>query len=188
MRQLTDRYKKNLGGNFGNFIMNTMLIEKLIVNPSEETTELLYDNHSEVFWVDWREEDSTIIEYCENIIKTRSLDYSWMGKKLNIQYKDLSREVPLTYSDKDRHITLMAINNILKSDYEVRMVWDSDGSDTVAFTILSISTWNTLEEKFGAEAVSKAFLKLTSDLNVFTDSLAKHRPGLLPSKPWWKFW
>jgi len=82
----------------------------------------------------------------------------------------------------------MAINNILKSDYEVRMVWDSDGSDTVAFTILSISTWNTLEEKFGAEAVSKAFLKLTSDLNVFTDSLAKHRPGLLPSKPWWKFW
>jgi len=56
--------------------MNTMLIEKLIVNPSEETTELLYDNHSEVFWVDWREEDSTIIEYCENIIKTRSLDYS----------------------------------------------------------------------------------------------------------------
>jgi len=164
------------------------LIEKLIVEPSEETTELLFEDESLVFWVDWREDDSVLAEYCDSIIKTNKLSSHWKGDELIVQYGEISKKVPLTLSGSDRHITLLTINEILDPDYEVRMVWDSDGGDTLAFTILSTHLWCELESKFGVQPVSKAFLRLTSDLNTFTDPLHKHRPGTKSKGKWWEFW
>jgi len=167
--------------------MNT-LIENLITIPGVDTTELLYNDTSEVFWIDWREEDQNIIDYCAEQIQTKKLTSVWEDENLVLKYEGSSKVVPLTFSDADRHITLLTINEVLFPDYEVRMVWDSDGSDTLAFVLLTTSNWNELEVKYGKDLLSKAFLKLKPNLNVFTDPLAKHRPGKEVKKQWWKFW
>jgi len=164
------------------------LIEKLISEPSEKTTELLFEDETEVFWVDWREEDSALAEYCESIIKSGKLSSLSKGEKLFIRYNQVSKEVPLTQSGSDRHITLITINKVLAPDYEIRMVWDSDGGDTLAFAILPRKEWGALEDEYGAERVSMAFLRLTGSLNTFTDSLHSHRPGQSVSKKWWQLW
>ena len=62
------------------------------------------------------------------------------------------------------------------------MVWDSNGGDTLAFTILPIERWTNLESQYGKDQVDKAFLKLSTSLNTFTDSLDGHRPGEKNSK------
>lgn len=152
------------------------LIEKLISSPSEESRDLLYEGDSEIFWVDWREDDSALAEYVESIIKSNKLSASMDNDKLFIHYGEVTKQVPLSYSGSDRHITLVAINDILYPEYETRMVWESDGNDTLAFTPLSIKQWSELETRYGVEAVNKAFLKLSPNLNTFTDSLHGHRP------------
>ena len=153
------------------------LIEKLISEPTEETIELLFEDDTEVFWVDWKEDDSALTDYCESIANSKNLSSYWEGDKLMIKFGDASKEVPLTQSGADRHVTLMTINEILASSYEIRMVWDSDGGDTLAFTILPTEKWTNLESLYGADQVDKAFLKLSTNLNTFTDSLSGRRPG-----------
>lgn len=152
------------------------LIDRLIAYPSEETIDLLYENNSEIFWVDWREDDFDLADYVESIINSNKLSASMDGDKLFIHFGEITKQVPLSYSASDRHITLVAINDILYPEYETRMVWDSDGSDTLAYTTLSVTKWCELEAKYGVNAVNKAFLKLTPELNTFTDSLHGHRP------------
>lgn len=152
------------------------LIEKLIAEPSEETTSLLFEGDDQIFWVDWREDDSALTEYCESIIQTNKLSSVWEDDKLIIRYGDKSQVAPLTISGADRHITMVAINDILVPDYEIRMAWDSDGGDTLGFTILPTSEWSRLESQYGKDLVDKAFLQLKPRLNVFTDSLYGHRP------------
>lgn len=152
------------------------LIEKLISEPSEETTSLLFENNSEVFWVDWREDDDVLAEYCDSIMETHKLSSSWEGDRLLIRYGEVTKEVPLSNSCADRHITLLTINEILSPDYEVRMVWDSDGGDTLAFTVLPTEKWLELETRYGKDKIDKAFLRLTYNLNTFTDRLHGHRP------------
>lgn len=168
--------------------MKTELIEKLISDLTDEVTELLYEDESEVFWVDWREDDGELAGYCESLINSGKLSSRWDGEDLLVQYGDTQKKVPLTQSGSDRHITLLAINEIFSSDYEVRLVWESDGSDTVAFSVLPKDTWNELEGRYGKEKVSKAFLQLTADLNTFTDPLYNHRPGRQRRGKWWQFW
>jgi len=165
-----------------------LLIEKLISEPSEKTTQLLFDDESEVFWVDWREDDGELAGYCESIINTNKLSSSRLGEKLSISYGDKIVEVPITNSGGDRHITLLTINEAVYPDYEIRLVWDSDGNDTLAYAILKTEKWSEYEATYGEESVQKAFLKLTQDLNTFTDSLHNHRPTQKALKPWWQIW
>lgn len=166
----------------------TSLIEKLIISPGDETTKLLYEDGKEIFWVDWREDDSCIAEYCEYIINSGKLSSYWEEDRLFVKYGDNLNEVQLTHTESDRHITLLAINRILEPEFEIRLVWDADGGDTGAFAILHSTKWQEYEQKHGLDTVSKAFLKLTSDLNTFTDPLHKHRPGQKSDKAWWQFW
>lgn len=166
------------------------LVEQLIAEPSEQTVMRLLDDESEqeVFWVDWREDDGELAGYCETIIKTGSLSSKWEQDQLILSYKGKTTKVPLTYSGADRHITLIAINEILTPDFQIRFVWDSDGSDTLAFAILPSSRWAALEAQYGQETVAKAFLALTPELNTFDDPLRGHRPGQAAAKSWWQFW
>ena len=81
-----------------------VLIEKLISEPTEETIELLFEDDTEVFWVDWREDDSVLADYCESIVNSKKLSSFWEDDKLIIKYGDASKEVPLTQSSADRQL------------------------------------------------------------------------------------
>src|SRR5690606_27078091 len=106
-------------------------------------------------------------------LKTNMLSSQFEDEKLFIKFGTQIEEVPLTISEADRHITLLALNEILNPHYEIRMAWASDGGDTLAFAPLSCEEWDALELEFGVPSVSKAFLKLSPYPNVFTDPLTK---------------
>ncbi len=156
--------------------MNHELITRLIESPSENAIEALFDDEDTIFWVDWREEDDIIVEYCESIIQTESLSAEEVdadndaGFEMYITYKDRRVKVPLTIGTEDRHVTIVTLNEILNPDFEIRFCIDSNGSDTLAFLPLSSDMWRKLEGQYG-DAVAKRFYKLQMKPNVFTDPL-----------------
>lgn len=162
------------------------VLERLIAGD-EGAEESLFDNCTNVFWVDWKEPDDILAEYCESIIKSDRLSSDLDETGLYVQFDDKRLKVPLTYSHKDRHITLQTINDVMSGEYEIRFVWASDGGDTLAFAPLASRDWMALEKRFGLDAVDRAFMKLHDFPNVFTDPLWKLNPNK-SDKPWWKFW
>ncbi len=153
------------------------MIRRLLVNPSESARDELLGDDSIVFWVDSREDDSAIAESCEEVLRSGKLSAAWEGKDLIVSFGDRRRQVTLVGSPADRHITLLTLNQVLAPDFEIRLVWDSDG----AFTALPANDWKSIEEELGAERVSEAFMRLAERPNVFTDRIK--RPG---RRPWWK--
>jgi len=128
------------------------------------------------FWVDWREEDDAIVEYCESLLETGELSAEIIdadnehGFDMYIVYSNKRAKVSLTLSEDDRHITLCALNDILRPDYEVRFVIASKGSDTLAFVPLPSAEWQALERRYGKQ-VEKHFYRIAGKPNLYTDPL-----------------
>lgn len=156
--------------------MNLDLIEQAISTATPEAIEALLNDQDTVFFVDWREEDDAIVEYCENILKTGDLSAELAstddenGFKIYIHRGGRRGRIPLTYSAEDRHITILALNVMLKPDYEVRYCIDGHGSDTGTFLPLPSATWSDLERKFG-DRVAKRFYQIKQKPNLFTDRI-----------------
>lgn len=135
---------------------------------TESFDELVSLDHQHIFWVDWREEDDAIVEYCEKCLNTGSLQaemtYSRDDVFLIIQYKDQ------TFKEKviDRDPTLIFLNTVLQPDYEIRFCKDSDGSDTLAFLPLSKEEWTELESIHGKEKLDNLFEIIDQDTQMFS--------------------
>lgn len=120
-----------------------------------------------VFWVDWREEDDAIIEYCEKCLKTNSL---------SAEIKQTSDELELVinyensiYKEKviDRDSTIISLNEIIKPKYEIRFCKVSDGSDTLAFLPLANQEWLQLIETYGEQKIGQCFEPINKDSTMF---------------------
>jgi hypothetical protein len=136
----------------------------------------LLEDDATVFWIDWRQEDETIAESCELVLRTGRLSGELVevdsdaGYEVYLQYGDRRIQVPLSYSAGDRHITLCALNRLLAPEYEVRFCIDSKESDTLAFLPLASVQWAEFEQRYG-EAVGRRFYQYADRPNLFTDSL-----------------
>jgi hypothetical protein len=156
--------------------MTIHLVQAVLESPTEQTIRALLDDRATVFWIDWREEDDSIVAACEDLLQTGGLCAEFAEadneeeEELTIQYGDRRVRVPLTYSEADRHITLCALNEALAPDYEVRFCIDSNGGDTLAFLPLSTAQWADLERQYG-NAVQQRFYAIAAQPNLFTDSL-----------------
>jgi hypothetical protein len=152
-------------------------VKVVLESPTQDTLDALLDDEAAVFWVDWREEEESIVQACEAVLQTGSLVVKQVnidkdeGYEVYIQYLDRLLKIPLTYSMNDRHIAICTLNDALRPDYEVRFCIESNGSDTLAFIPLSINDWLELEKEYG-DAVNKHFYKITARPNLFTDSLS----------------
>ena len=121
---------------------------------------------------DWDDDDSFIIVWRGKRIPvtlTKSL-LTWLAASPATSIADAV--LPLPVSDAllwpsrgDRHTTLLALNDALHPDYEIRHVRESDGP---AFAPLSTSDWTTLEQQYGVAAVEAVFVKLGKFPNLFT--------------------
>ena len=77
------------------------LIKGYLKNNTEEYfDEKLSEERDIIMWVDWREEDDAIVEYCENILQTGSLSAKVnddtddeMGFEIIISYKGTEHKV-----------------------------------------------------------------------------------------------
>lgn len=157
------------------------LVRQLIEWPENEEWSLP-EEEPPFFFVDWREEDASIAEYCSNAAGHECVVSDWRGDDLYVVSDRLSRRVPLTSSVEDRHITLLTINEVIAPHHEIRYVWASHGADTAALVVLTPSEWQSLIQRYGESAVNRAFPRLQERPNIFTDSL---RP---PRRKWWRFW
>lgn len=145
-------------------------------SPTEDAIQSLLDDRETVFWVDWREDDDAIVDYCEDILNTRSLSAHLVdaeneaGFELFIHYKDRRVRVPLVIGHEDRHLTIVSLNDILAPDFEIRFCIDSNNADTLAFLPLATDAWRDLESQFG-ENVARRFYRIKPKPNLFTDEL-----------------
>lgn len=150
------------------------VIESVLDDPSEERVWALLRDETRVFWVGWRQSDGTIIDACEAVLRTGNLVGEYVeseqdgGYRIFIRAGDRRSEIPLSYSLRDRHITMCALNSFLSPDYEIRLCLASTIGDTLAFIPLSSTQWRDLEKRF-PETLSRLFYVLTETPNVFTD-------------------
>lgn len=150
--------------------------ELLINQPEKLATETLFDDQMNSIWVDWGEDDVTIVNLTERILSTGTLSAELVlenSKQLKISYDGKEYLFPLIMDNTMQHIALLRLNEVLNPQYEMRMAWHSDGSDTLAMVPLSTKQWKVLEKKYGEQKIAHTFLKLTPHPNIFTESLVR---------------
>lgn len=124
-----------------------------------------------VVWIDWREDNADIVHYSEKRLNTGKLTYEYVvdnvrGVDLYIIYGDKKSHV-LMEDDDSCDPTIIALNEILQPDYEIRMWMESRGSDTLGFVFLTPAEWSALEQQFGLENVKEYFMSITPDTKIF---------------------
>jgi len=163
------------GANDGTASARYDLVELLINKPGDETTARLFEDRKHVVWVDYGDDDVFIVELTESVLGTGKLSAALEADSdyINIGYDTKTDKFPLVMDETAQHITLLRINKMLKPDFELRMVWDSDGGDTLAMIPLSSEQWTELEERYGIDKISRTFLVLAQKPNIFTDPLVR---------------
>jgi hypothetical protein len=144
------------------------LIGDYLQNGTDEFFDAAFSNEYDmVLWVDWREEDEKIIEYCENILQTKQLHAevkdaeNEMGFDIFIHFGGNKHKIPYVGTGADRDTTITTLNEVLKPHYELRLCRCSMGSDTLAYLPLTSTDWAKLEQQF-AEKVDRHFIKINS--------------------------
>ncbi|MBP1991078.1 hypothetical protein [Paenibacillus eucommiae] len=100
--------------------------------------------------VDWREYDDQIVsQFGERIPEEVEVECTDEG--LTVTYDHTVYPVKLSFSPKDRYITIRAFKEIIKDKYEMRLFEYSYLSDTHDFLLLPNETWVKLEEKYGSK-------------------------------------
>lgn len=136
-------------------------IKKFIISQDDEDFSTLEKDI--VFYVDWREFDSDIIGYCEEIIQTKKLEAKIDKDNLIINY--LGNEYVSEIIDRDT--TIIKLNEILKPTYEIRFCTFSWPADTLAFLPLLREDWLKLEKDLGGSLVQKSFEKIEFGSKMF---------------------
>ena len=114
--------------------------------------------------VDWREYDSDIIKYFGEYIPEKNISVNETKDGLNVIYDKNSFDIKLSFSGADRYITIRAFNEIISSDYEIRLFDSSFYSDTHVFLILPKLWWNELDNRYG-EKTAEIFTVITDTLD-----------------------
>ncbi len=140
-------------------------IQNYLTNPDDEKLAEL------VFWIDWCEDNADIVQYSEKLLNTGKLTHEHVvnderGVDLNIIYGD-KKSLVVMGADDSCDPTIIALNEILQPDYEIRMWMESIGSDTLGFVFLTPDEWLNLEQQFGLEKVKEYFMSITAETKIF---------------------
>lgn len=141
-------------------------------------SEFLKDAESEeifesevVVWIDWREEDESIVKYFNDKIGNKiSLQLENNGKDYGddivLTYKENTTKIP--YQDEmDRDTTIKWLNEIIKDDFSIRLFTSTIGSDTLGFVLLKNDEWSALEKEVGQNKLEHYFAPINLDSEIF---------------------
>lgn len=131
--------------------------------------ELIHAKDCPAFWVDWREFDEDIADYCHIdglTAETCDADND-LGYDLFFSYKGRKTQVLFEEEEITRDPALQAINRVIMPDYELRFMTDTLGGDVLAFIVLDGQGWQTLAAKYGKDALDSHFLPITDDTAMF---------------------
>lgn len=130
------------------------------------------DIYKIAMWIDWREEDDNIINYCEDILQTGQLSVKTLdaenerGFETIITYKNQEISIPYKGKGADRDTTIKTLNQTIQSEFEIRLCKESIGSDTLCFIPLTNEQWNELDEKYPKQMREK-FEKISTETKLF---------------------
>ena len=115
--------------------------------------------------VDWREDDSDVVQYVANFLDEDKLSANWENESLEITYNGTIYSLSLNFIGKNRYNTLRKLNDILKDKYEIRVFNASFGSDTHIFLVRPLSWWHAMEKQC-SEKLKIEFSGLTEDMEI----------------------
>jgi len=139
--------------------MNPIFARELIEKPGERTTQKLFEHVEGVLWVDWREGSVDIVRLAAAALGEAELSADWIGETLRIQFRGRQKDVHIPARPGEQDITLVALNQLVADQYEIRFIKASDGGDTLAFMPLTKQDWVEIDFAFGARAAD-AFQKI----------------------------
>lgn len=143
-------------------------IKTFLENPSNIQS---FINGNTLIWIDWREEDESIVKYVSNRIgKEIKIEHQNNGKPygddLIIGYGE--KRVMMPYEEKmERDTTISTLNKLIMPDYEIRWFIESLGGDTLAYLVLSKAEWEALENEFGKKLLNTYFISITENTLMF---------------------
>ncbi|MEM9347393.1 MAG: hypothetical protein AAGB26_12325 [Planctomycetota bacterium] len=168
--------------------------ELLIDHDNPGVYQLCYGDHDcpNIFSVDWRADETEVVDDCATCLGLDSLSAEWSedGESVTVSYNGTKTEVPNT---DNRYAIVIALNQLLQPEYEIRYMVVSHGTDTACFAVLTASDWNDLDAQ-AEEAVKENFIQLEGLPNIFTELIDRDLPlearELLkrinkPKKKWW---
>ncbi|WP_282940463.1 hypothetical protein [Paenibacillus sp. RC67] len=100
--------------------------------------------------VDWREDDEEIVRLFGKRLPNEVVEVVTTDKGLDITYNGQLHSIALTFTGKDRYITIRGFQELIRDKYEIRLFADSYFSDTHDFLILPNQQWEQLDARFPA--------------------------------------
>lgn len=98
--------------------------------------------------VDWREEDQEIVRLFGKRLPDETIEVTSTDKGLDVTYNGQRYSIPLTFTGKDRYITIRGFQELIRVKYEIRLFEESYLSDTHEFLILPKRQWEELDVRY----------------------------------------
>ncbi|RAV23185.1 hypothetical protein [Paenibacillus contaminans] len=139
--------------------------EELKASSDENFEDMIVEAFVNVYGVavDWRDYDEDIVSQFGRVIP-QEVDVENTEEGLNVSYDGENFVIKLSFSPKDRYITVRGFQSIVRERYELRLFESSYMSDTHVFMILPKETWADLDRRF-PEKVLNVFRKIDDDLD-----------------------
>lgn len=98
--------------------------------------------------VDWREEDEEIVRLFGKRLPDEAVEVTLTDKGLDVTYNGQVHSIALTFTGKDRYITIRGFQELIRDKYEIRLFEASYFSDTHEFLILPKRQWEELDARY----------------------------------------
>lgn len=127
-----------------------------------------------IIWIDWREEDSAILDYFNKVLpKEDQIYYRVLPSKTPRGFDIILNKfenrwvIPYAPQGADRNTTIKEAIRYFADKYELRWLTVTDGSDTLGFLLLPKQMWDTLDHDFGKGVVGVNFTKIEPNTKLF---------------------
>jgi len=124
------------------------------------------DTDDIVLWVDGGEEDDEIVTKCAALLGLPGLSARFDDMTLEITRDGAVTRLDYGGGNADRDMTLVALEGVLRPDFELRYCTDSQGNSDGAFLPLPRADWAMLERDYPAD-VARLFVPISPSSNIF---------------------
>ncbi|BFH63654.1 hypothetical protein [Paenibacillus azoreducens] len=111
--------------------------------------------------VDWREYDEDIIRYFGEMLPDGTVEVESTDKGMDVTYNGQVHSIELSFTGKDRYITIRGFQEIIKDKYQIRLFEFSYLSDTHEFLILPNQRWEELDAQYPVQ--NKEMFRIIDD-------------------------
>ena len=162
--------------------MDSEFVRNFVVADDEEDGEasLLLEKRMDIIRADWRDPPAYVVSLVAKVIKSSELWANEIDDEFLIGHRGNQTGGPLTKDPEDNEtlLAMRAVNDLLAPDYEIRLMLESIGSDTLYYYVLPPTAWAAIDIECG-HIVGEKFMRLDFPSGGLHDFM--RRIGLLVS-------